>query len=455
MLSTYQGIQNQQVQNKLYQQDLLNKQQELQNLELTNRTGELANTKTLQGMAAGVSWMLHTDPNLTYQRAMDGINGAEQMGYPSSQLEKVRSMITPDMPPDAMRELFGRIALNSVAANDPEKAQRMMNPATGTLTSGQVTYPTLIPQVGDMQGRTPGVPILAWPQNQGIGAPSGVQQLPAPQWQSGVTSGGEGVQAPSPNLGPFGKPIILPSSGGSGGTGPAGAPAPGGAFSSGGLVRTTLSPEETESNALSAVKMQTELYFDSGYAQANQQNLAALQALRNADVGAGSTERNWAKSFVLSVAGPDYAKRLGIDEGKINWFDEANKYLTARQNALSGPAATDFGREQQKLSNPNVEISKNAAIQMHMINTGFDNMREAAIKTYMAQHPGADINDPNVSAGFTRYWNGYMNSHDYRAFMPQNRNERSATIDGLQPTETDTYGASLKDANSIGVKVTP
>ena len=466
MLSTIQGIQNSQSLNKLYQQELLNKQQDLENLKLTNQTGQLANTKTIQGMASGVSWMLHTDPNLTYERANDGINLAESLGYPSSQLEKLRSTITPDMSPDKMREIFGNAALYFTP---PETAQRMMNPGTTTLTSGQVSYPAIVPQVGDMQGRPAGVPIPAWNQNQGIGAPGGVQQLPAPAFQAGVNPAGGVQQTPSPPLGPFGQPIqssatpiTLPSAG-SGGTPTAApvAPPPLGAApppTSGGLVTTALPAEQQAANTLSAAKLQSEMDFDSKYPQANQQNLAALGALRNANVGPGSTQRNWAQSFMLSVGGPDYAKRLGIDENKINWYDEANKYLTARQNALSGPAATDFGREQQKLSNPSTEISKNAAIQMHMINTGFDNMREAAIHTYMAlpQNQGSSLTDPNVSAGFLRYWNNYMNTHDYRAFMPQNRNERSTTIDNLQPgAETDAYGSSLQDANSIGVKVTP
>ena len=476
MLSTFQGIQNQQVQNKLYQQDLLNRQQELQNLQLTNTTGQLANTKTIQGMASGVAWMLYTDPNLNYQRANDGINLAEGLGYPSSQLEKLRQTITPDMSPDQIRPIFRNAAMYFTP---PDTQQRMMNPGTTTLKSGLVDYPAVVPQVGDLQGRPAGVPVLAWPANTGIGgAQSGIQQVAPPGWQQGVTPGGGTEQVPSPALNPFGNPIILPSSGGSGGTvapptpavagGPV-APAPAqsaapppaqGApnVTTGGLVRTALSPEEQAANAQSAQKFQAETAFDSGYAQSNQQNLGALEALRNADTGKGSTERNWAKGFVLSVFGPDYAKRLGIDENKVDWFDIANKYLTARQANLSGPAATDFARHERELSNPSVETQNQAAVHMHLINTGFDNMREAAFRSYMAlpQNQGAGVTDPNVTGGFQRYWSNYMNSHDYRAFMPENRNERSATIDGLQPgAETDNYGASLQDANAIGVKVTP
>jgi len=321
-----------------------------------------------------------------------------------------------------------------------------------------VAYPLLVQKPGNPMGLPAGVPQRAWSDNGGIGAAGGIQQFPVPQWQQNVSPGGQTVQAPSPVIGPFNQPIVL----GGGTTGTTGTstgttvPVVSGPRA-GGFNVTNLPPEQVAANQASSQKLNDELQFTGNYNRTNQQNLAALEALRNAPTGAGSTQRNWAKNFVLSVAGPDFAKRLGIDENQINWFDEANKYLTARQAAMSGPMSTDFARHQAELSNPSVEISKNAAIQMHQINSAYDNMRQAAIQTYLKlpQNQGRTLNDPNVSAGFLRYWNNYMNTHDYRAYMPQNKSERFKTVQSLRQDELDNFEHSQADANGIGVRVTP
>src|ERR1044072_7443143 len=82
VMQTLQGIQNQQAQNKLYQQQLLNKQQELENLKLTNQTGNynLANAQQTRAQAILFSLGNRSDAELTGGKPLYDAIQREQQG---------------------------------------------------------------------------------------------------------------------------------------------------------------------------------------------------------------------------------------------------------------------------------------------------------------------------------------------------------------------------------------
>ena len=181
--TTIQGIQNSQVLNKLYQQDLLNKQQELQNLQLTNQTGQstlaMAQRQRNGQLLFGLSNM--SDKQLQgggpiYQTLQSELNDGtiDAQRYPAmkAEIDKI-TQNGGDQDGSLYRPLLNRGLTYSMAG--PEAAAFLTGTRETSTTPGGLTQVVQVPGLGS----APGTPTrnLGTPYGGGLTPQEGVQPI--------------------------------------------------------------------------------------------------------------------------------------------------------------------------------------------------------------------------------------------------------------------------------------
>lgn len=224
-------------------------------------------------------------------------------------------------------------------------------------------------------------------------------------------------------------------------------------------VATAQPPNAATEQQQSADLFGREQTAASDFATRDQQQTAALTALKGADTGPGSESYNHVRSFVMAMA-PDVAKAIGMDPQKIVDFDTAKKYLTALAMQTPGAAGSDLRTNLSQLSNPSTEISNAAARHIMATIQGLSRMRQAAFQDFVTKNTvpgtGGDTGipaqtTPGSSANFGRHLTDFSKNYDYRAFTPLDPDEMAKVVHSLKTqADKNKFGRSLELARENG-----
>lgn len=147
-IGTLSEVANRQVLNKLYQQDIINRQLEAQQVDQAMKL-------KMGGVAAGLGMALALDPNASPDKARTLIGHFESLYGQSPALDMLKDHVSDGMSGSQVRELGRTIAY---ANTTPEVQQRMASPHIDWIDQGGQIKPMATYSPGSMGGQEPGVP---------------------------------------------------------------------------------------------------------------------------------------------------------------------------------------------------------------------------------------------------------------------------------------------------------
>ena len=375
--TTIQGIQNSQVLNKLYQQDLLNKQQELQNLQLTNQTGQstlaMAQRQRNGQLLFGLSNM--SDKQLQgggpiYQTLQSELNDGnatiDAQRYPAmkAEIDKI-TQNGGDQDGSLYRPLLNRGLTYSMAG--PEAAAFLTGTRETSTTPGGLTQVVQVPGLGS----APGTPTrnLGTPYGGGLTPQEGVQPITI-YLSDGTSRQITGQEARQYQLNGLPPGLSWSPNGGAAAPGAATAPPPGTDVHPG-----TVAPIGTGSipgmggaipnDQQKAAAIESQKQASTGMQNVSSRSWAdmqgSLQSVINlagkVQTGPGTDSANYMKQLISNIS-PSLAASLGIDPSKANDTQEMAKMLARISSA--GGYGSDAQMFENIASNPSNKMNPDA-----------------------------------------------------------------------------------------------
>lgn len=368
-LGTIQDITNAQTLNKLYQQDILNKQQELQNLQLTNQTGQFNLMNAQQSRARALLFGLsnRSDDELKGGGALtDVINRETQTGFlqpkAASDLQQQVDEITKNGGAQngaLYRPLMDR--LYSVNMPTDQAVEFLRGKTVQTTLPGGMSQAVVVPGLG----AAPGTPTrsIGTPYGGGVEPGSGADLMDV-QLPDGTHMQMTRSQLATANLpaGARATPVAATSSPAAAGgttTGTSGtATGTGGAGASVAPPLGTPLPNADQIKLANASRAQA--LTDMGNLTSRNWNdmQGSLNTIRNlspsVDSGKGTDFANTAKQILVNTL-PNVATSLGIDPNKS--MDQQDLWKALSRAAAASGNRSDADLFQKVSSNPNQEMS--------------------------------------------------------------------------------------------------
>lgn len=335
-LSTIQTIQNQQMQNRLWEQDLLNKRQELENLKLTNQSGQtdLGQKMRVNAFNSLITLNRLDDPNML--KEAPGV--LAQLKSANNLPPALEAQVQQDIQNGDAGALRTHIS-NGLSLLNPDLRQSVLGSPTATVIPGGKTQWQLIPGPLSAPG-TQAVP-LGQPVGGGLTPAEAAQRVTGPPTATGA-----------PTTVPLG--TVTPTSMGGTGGGPA-APASGGGGggqSTSGRVVTGL-PSDWDANVKQGVALNMRA-DQSPQIKAQLTNLSSDLSRINL-MGPGADKDAAVNALVNKYTG--YGIYMTPDQ--IAAADNFRKIATqiAMAQAQQGHA-TDAQTASSMMASPNLDLSK-------------------------------------------------------------------------------------------------
>lgn len=187
----------------------------------------------------------------------------------------------------------------------------------------------------------------------------------------------------------------------------------------------------------------------NNYQQTIQPVEAALNNLKGADTGRGSSVLNSLHAYVQDLT-PDALKGLVPsflygDPDERAHFEEATKYLSAMSAAAPGGSRSNAGLENAQAANPNTHISNQAAQQVIQAVLGQRRMEQAGTLSFN--------NSGLPAARYDRYMNQWNTQQDPRGYMADQMSgpDKSKFVKALGGTTSDAY-KKFKNSYQAGLQ---
>lgn len=192
----------------------------------------------------------------------------------------------------------------------------------------------------------------------------------------------------------------------------------------------------------SATQYNADVNDAGGFAQRMQGLTNAEKALKGAQSGKGGQALQDWRATLNTLGVPLSAE----DQAKAVNFDEAKKYLTdyANRRGAALGMGTDAGREMIHAANPSVDINKPAALDILKVIKGLERMQNAQVAASSSQ---------GVQPGDYAAWRaGWNRSVDPAGFMADQipAAQRVKTFDAMKPAAQAKYVNAVKSAIAAG-----
>lgn len=170
----------------------------------------------------------------------------------------------------------------------------------------------------------------------------------------------------------------------------------------------------------------------------------ALKNLAIADTGKQSGWYNDMKSFLITVAGPEIAAKIGANPDKVAAYDEAKKYLVqyAQQSAQNFGGGTDSQLATALTANASTDISNMAAQDVVKTNIALERMKLARLNDFKATGQ-----NQNQFTNFSGQWGQNIDPVAFSVDL-MGRDKLKTYLSGLTPEAKQRFINSV----NIGLK---